>query len=341
MSRFVPRSALRGMRLVGCIFLLAACDGIDGDVLSDDECHDTSCVMFDAHQPGPWTTVPSPTTTDLYSVWAETASNVVAVGGTPGNTANPGVIVLFDGTSWSPTPYLVNLLGVFARTAVGEYGGEGSMTQWNGTMWSSRQVLAAGFLRGIWQAVPSTYAVGDNGHLMFSSENGIPGSWIMLTSGTNETLHAVWGATATDIYAVGNGGTVLHNANATIGGGGTWTKTVQSSSTLRAIWGSSPTDMYIVGEAPAVILHSTDGGASWTEATLPASAVGLYGITGTSANDIYVVGATGGVVFHSTGNNVWTTQTVPTTVDLFGISAAPSGDLYAVGRNGTIAHRAP
>jgi len=215
------------------------------------------------------------------------------------------------------------------------------MTYWNGLSWTAHDVLGAGSLRGTWETSPGTYAVGDNGQLHFTSETGIPGSWSNLTSNTTNALYAVWGSSMSDVYVVGAGGVILHNINAGPSGSGTWVKTTQGSSTLRAVWGSSANDVYIVGEAPAVILHSTNGGASWTPATLPAPAIGLYGVSGQGPNDIYVVGATGGLAFHSTGNDTWTTEALPTTKDLFGVSVASTGDAYAVGRGGTILHKAP
>ncbi len=329
------------MRLA-CILLFTACTGSNESVLNELDGVDAALDSPDSSMSQqPWTNVTSNTTVDLYGVWAGSATNVVAVGGKPGDTAgNPGLILRYDGASWARSPNLLNLLGVFGRTAVGEYGGEGSYTYWDGTAWSSRFVLQAGSLRGTWETSTGTYAVGDNGRLHYESDTGNAGSWQTLTSNTTNALYAVWGSTESDVYAVGAGGVILHNSNAA-GGAGTWTKTTHGSSTLRAIWGTSPNNMYIVGEAPAVILHSTNGGTTWTEAQLPASAIGLSGIAGTSANDIYVVGATGGLAFHSTGNDVWTTQMLPATYDMFGIAIASSGDIYAVGRNGTIYHKAP
>lgn len=338
MSRLCPLEPLRGMRLAILAFV-AACHGTNGNVLTGP---DGSSMSDTPIATGPWTDVSTGGgAIDFYSVWAGAANNVLAVGVNTGDSLWPGMIMRFDGTSWAPTPYGINLYGVFARTAVGELGSEGSFTFWNGAMWTQRQVLAPGTLNGTWETSPGTYAVGQNGRLFYTSETGIAGSWGTLTSNTNETLYAVWGATSSDVYAVGARGAIVHNPNAGPGVTGPWNNQSFGFSTLRAIWGSSPDDIYVVGEAPAVILHTTDRGMTWTQATLPASAIGLYGIAGTSANDIYVVGATGGLAFHSTGNNVWTTEQLPTTKDLFGISIAPSGDIYAVGRGGTIFHKAP
>src|SRR5262249_59702673 len=108
----------------------------------------------------------------------------------------------------------------------------------------------------------------DWGGLYYTSETGIPGSWGPLPSSTTASLRAVWGATPSDVYAVGANGTILHNPNAGPGVTTGWTKSTHGTSTLCAIWGSSPSDMYIVGEAPAVILHSTNHGATWAETTM-------------------------------------------------------------------------
>ena len=325
-------------RLAVTCSLVAACNGTNRDVLTQTDASATVDTPVQNNQP--WSVVTSVTTTDLYGVSGASSSNALAVGGTPGNTSgNPGVAVRWDGTNWSVTPNLVNLLSVSGRTAVGEYGGEGSETFWNGASWSSREVLGAGSLRGTWETSPGTYAVGDNGLLEYTSETGIPGGWGLAPSGTTNALHAVWGSSASDVFAVGAGGLILHATNAGPGMTGTWVKTIQGSSTLRGVWGSSANDVYIVGEAPAVILHSTNGGASWTSMAPPTSALGLYAVGGRSASDLYAVGATGGVIFHSSGNDAWTSETVPTTRDLYGVSVATSGEAYAVGRGGTIVHK--
>jgi photosystem II stability/assembly factor-like uncharacterized protein len=334
------------LRLVlACSLLTGACLGTNQPVLTQSDAApsiDAPPSTPDAPASAqPWVLVNPVTTTDLYAVTGSSAIDVLAVGGSPGTTTgNPGVAVRWNGTNWSVTPNLVNLLAVSGETAVGEYGDEGSETYWNGLAWTAREVLAAGYLRGTWTTSPGSYAVGDNGVLAYTTETGIQGSWGTLTSNTTSELHAVWGSSPSDVYVVGAGGVILHNTNAGVGGSGTWVKTTKSSSTLTGVWGSAANDVYIVGEAPAVILHSTDGGATWTTTT-PPSAIGLYAIGGRSASDVYAVGATGGVIFHSTGNDVWTNETAPVTKDLYGVWVATTGDAYAVGRGGTILHKAP
>jgi photosystem II stability/assembly factor-like uncharacterized protein len=321
-----------------CWLVLAACTGTTRPVLTQDD-----AGSADAHTNlNPWLVVASGTTTDLYGVSGTGPSDVVAVGGDPANTNGmSGVAVRWNGTAWTMTTNLVNLMSISGGTAVGVYGGEGSESYWNGATWAAREVLGAGFMRGTWEASPGTYAVGDGGNLVYTSETGIPGSWGAVPSNTTNALYGVWGSSTSDILAVGAGGVILHNTTAGVGVTGTWVKSIASSSTLTGVWGSSASDVYVVGTAPAVILHSTDGGTSWSSMAPPASAIGLYAVGGRSATDIYAVGATGGVIFHSSGNDVWTSETSPTTVDLFGVWEASSGDVYAVGRGGTILHKLP
>ena len=57
-------------------------------------------------------------------------------------------------------------------------------------------------------------------------------------------LNAIWGSSATDIFAVGDKGTIIH------GNGTSWT--LMNSGTqvkLLGVWGTSGTDVYAVGNS--------------------------------------------------------------------------------------------
>jgi len=74
-------------------------------------------------------------------------------------------------------------------------------------------------------------------------------------------LRGLWGASGTDMFAVGDGGTVLH------GNGTAWS--VMPSGTadpLNGVWGTSGTDVFAVGETGSILHH----GASAAAAALPA-----------------------------------------------------------------------
>jgi len=289
---------------------------------------------------GPWSTMSSNTTTDLYGLWGDSPTNIYAVGGTPGATAgNPGVIVRWDGSAWSATSNLVNLLGISGNIAVGEYGGEGSAIYGAGSTWSSREVLAPGSTRGVMVEAFGAYAVGDSGRLLFTTEPGVAGSWGTLTSGTPEFLRGLWGVSPGATYAVGDSGTILRatSASAITPAPGAWAQPAGgsgSSSSLRGVWGTG-SDVYVVGESPPVILHSSNGGTSWSKVTLPVGTGGLFAVWGSASTDLYAVGAAGGIV-HSAGSDVWTTVASPTSKDLLAVWGASDGHVYAVGQSGTI-----
>src|SRR5262249_59602540 len=105
-----------------------------------------------------------------------------------------------------------------------------------------------------------------------------------------------WGSSNGDIYAVGNGGTVLHSSDA----GKTWTpQALGTKDNLNAVWGSGPNDVYAVGgqgQALGGIFHSTDGGKTWL--ALMGGGRTFWSVWGTGKDNVYVVGwgrSTGGL----------------------------------------------
>ena len=56
------------------------------------------------------------------------------------------------------------------------------------------------------------------------------------------SIHDVWGTSGTDVFAVGQGGTILHYD------GTTWSEMESvAANCLHGIWGSSSTDVFAVG----------------------------------------------------------------------------------------------
>jgi len=66
--------------------------------------------------------------------------------------------------------------------------------------------------------------------------------WQAMTSGTTEYLLGVWGTSASDVFAVGDGGTILHY------NGSAWSP-MSSGTTddLWEIWSTSASDIFVVG----------------------------------------------------------------------------------------------
>jgi photosystem II stability/assembly factor-like uncharacterized protein len=64
-------------------------------------------------------------------------------------------------------------------------------------------------------------------------------------------LNGLWGSSTSDVYAVGDAGTILHS----IDGGANWKyETGGVTTNLNGVWGSAANDVFAVGDA-GVILH--------------------------------------------------------------------------------------
>lgn len=120
--------------------------------------------------------------------------------------------------------------------------------------------------------------------------------WSLMSSGTTEHLNAVWGSSSTDVFAVGDKGTILHYD------GSSWTKTTKGSEALLAIYGTGPTDVYAAGKAGTLLKYD---GSSWTFLSAP-STEDYHGLWA-AGGDIYVT--CWGKVHHFAGSQ-WTEEPV-------------------------------
>jgi hypothetical protein len=171
--------------------------------------------------------------------------------------------------------------------------------------------------------------------------------------GSVPQLYGVWGASDSAVYAVGDGGTILHYD------GMAWTKdnfTVpdrkggEESVDLRDVWGTSSGDVYAVGARGTVLRYD---GVSWrqmaTEEWAEVELLGVWGILDDYSLHIFAVGEHG-TILHYDGT-IWqqeqvfhwdeekTHDWVPTDVPhLRGIWGNSLDDLWAVGDYGHILH---
>ncbi|MBN9160420.1 MAG: hypothetical protein BGO98_18075 [Myxococcales bacterium 68-20] len=122
-------------------------------------------------------------------------------------------------------------------------------------------------------------------------------AWVELDTQASGVLEAVWGSSASDVWAVGDKGTIRH-----IAAGDTQWEIVTSPTKepLHGLWGSSPNDVWAVGDS-GTILHWD--GATWSPsvAALPVNKKKphLYGIWGSGPDDVWIVGD--GIALHHTG----------------------------------------
>jgi hypothetical protein len=202
--------------------------------------------------------------------------------------------------------------------------------------------------------------------------------WSPQAGPTQRVLRALWGtADGADLFAVGEGGVILHLANAGPTHASGWVdETFDPTHDLFGVWGSSAADVYAVGNN-GTILHRT--GTTWAAESVT-SVEKLESVWGSGPNDVWAVGrnadksaavlhrttswavvttAMGGElrgVWGATPVDVWgvglkfgvarfstdafTTVTPPAslTTDLFAVGGSGPDDIYLVGRGGLVAH---
>src|SRR6266566_1700240 len=102
---------------------------------------------------------------------------------------------------------------------------------------------------------------------------------------------AVWGASGSDVFAVGDDGNIWHYD------GTRWTSQ-QSGTTqdLYAVWGSGGKDVFAVGAGGTIVHYD---GTSWTVQPSPTSA-DLAGVWGSGGTDVFAVG---GTILHYNGTS--------------------------------------
>lgn len=117
-------------------------------------------------------------------------------------------------------------------------------------------------------------------------------------------VDSIWGSSATDIYAVGEAGNVIHTD-----GSGLWTADgTTSTNSLNAVWGVSATEVYVAGNNG---VWSGNGNGTWNQESISGVAV-VYGLGGDGSGGVYAVGDNAsdvGQIFHKPAGGSWTTET--------------------------------
>lgn len=110
------------------------------------------------------------------------------------------------------------------------------------------------------------------------------------------TLWGAWGASASDIWAVGDAGAILHYTN------GQWKPIISpTKNALYTVWGSSATDVYAAGDLGTVLHYD---GKDWKPETITGNttSVGaIYAIWGNSKDNVWMVGAGGTILRKEAG----------------------------------------
>jgi len=205
-----------------------------------------------------WSPQTSGTTNALYGVTRTPPGGTFVVVGAA------GAILHYDGTNWIPqtsgttaTLYGVDKVPMVAVNFA--VGAGGTILYYDGTSWSSQTSGTANdlfFVVAISGA--DVYALGAGGTILHYDGT----TWTARTSGTTNALRSATGAATpagvvTDLWAVGDGGTILHSPD-----GATWL--AQASGTtndLTSVSAVAANDVYAVGDK-GTILHYN--GTAWT-----------------------------------------------------------------------------
>ena len=313
----------------------------DDDNDDDDSATDVFAVGFGGtilHYDGAtWSAMTSGVTGPLEGVWGSSGSDVFAVENW-GNSAN--AILHYDGSSWSSMSNVPDApSGGFSAVwgsspsdvfAVGYDSTENAVIlHYDGAAWSVQWTAGASLgvssLGSVWGSSASDVFVAGqwilynyppvplNGGMVLNNNGG---SWnAMGNMYSFDPLNAVWGASASDVFAVG----YIPNAGGEPGGnvimhydGASWVNMAvptQAFATVAGIWGASPTAVFAIGEYYGDGFVYRYDGSSWSPMTTEPFV--LIGIWGSDAADIFVVGyeRTGntGVILHYDGSS-WATM---------------------------------
>jgi len=187
------------------------------------------------------------------------------------------------------------------------------------------------------------HAVGEGSALLVVSGGGkadtarvlvypVATGWLAQTSNATEDLYGVFfDAAGRRGWAVGSGGLVLATADA----GGTWTRSLPTTSALRGVWFTSAVEGWVVGLG-GTVLHTLNGGSSWTLVTSAATSENLMSVHFASRDTGWVVGSNG-LIMTTWDRGVSWTKFNRGGVTLNHVMSAGTRDGWAVGDGGVIA----
>ena len=233
---------------------------------------------------------------DIYGIWGTSSEDIWIWGAHYGDGDDDftSLVYHFDGTDWTSDYTTARHSGVFHRVwgadannifAIGRDREESEthVTHYNGTAWNDVHLENGLIFEGLWGSSPDgVFMVGmdeDENSTLIMHNNG--GTWSRMVTPPGEIrLYDVWGSTGENVYAVGQGGVILHYD------GRAWEPAVSPTSvSLYAIWGSGADRIFAVGNDATVIWYN---GEEWQ----PVPLSGLVGYRETvELRDIYGAGS--------------------------------------------------
>ncbi len=227
------------------------------------------------------------------------------------------------------------------------------MHMWNGSAWKTLNLYCTdpmigrninGSMSGcsIFAFDTSDYWLTD-GITFHYMGGGIVESYRVTYTTSPHALHTAWGTSSSDMYFVGDSGTILHFD------GTNWTKMNSGTTTdIHSIWGTGDNNIWACGtDDPnttiTVLLHYN--GNSWSvdaETDMPTSQSGGFESVWTcdSTTTHQVAWTSGTTIYHKTDNGPWVRDTESLTLDLSGffVTGSAPNNVFAAGTRGDIIH---
>jgi hypothetical protein len=245
----------------------------------------------------------------------------------------------------------------FAANDIWAIADGGVILHYDGTSWS-HQTMGTYDLNAIWgSASNDIWIVGDGGTLLHYDGT----SWSQVPSNTKLSLGWVWGSSSSNVWIIGDQGLVMHYTGPADSGTGWATVDVpiptlfpdgglgpvgdgDTPIDLGGVWTDGPNDVWIIGDA-GVVVHWD--GTSWTlTPTNVPTTIGLSGIWGTSSSNIWIAGdcklagttCMGGTLLHWDGTSWTEWPHFPGQYDLAGIWGFDANDIWVTSDYGNLFH---
>ena len=208
-------------------------------------------------------------------------------------------------------------------------GGGGLAFHNDGTKWS-QLTIPGGCVHGLdFVGADNIWATPAEGQpYMRQYTGGALTAWTQFAVPASTGMGGVSMASATDGWAVGNAGRVIHFD------GSAWQQVDAGvTAALKTVDMVAPNDGWIVG-ATGTLLHWD--GSAWTPIQTPAGTTALNGVYAVAADDVWVVG-NNGTILHWDGA-AWTLVPSGTTSALMAVTMISPTDGWIVGAESTILH---
>jgi len=241
-----------------------------------------------------------------------------------------GVVVNYNGTTWSPPLYDINATGwdldLWASSPTDIYLADGRLHHFDGTSWKDAGINAEVVFGTSATDVFAASLVDTGAVYRYDGAQ-----WTELTRlAGDEPFKAIFALPGPFVV-------VAREHSIAMWDGATWTeKAFLFYEYIEDVWASSPNNVFAVGNGYPEPRAWRFNGNSWLDMAVPDG--GSYtAVWGSSPNDVYACGRDGAMI-HFNGSTSWRTVPMNTFKSFWDIWGSGPGDFYATGENETVMH---